>query len=375
MKSKGISLVLCMVMALSGFFTGGYVTADTAHASSGIVKTNKEMRGLWLAFCDFKNVGLYKKSEDQFRKNINKILKRAKKNKCNVVFFHVRAFDDAVWRTSSFNASEYIVGKSKAKKKASDAYKYDPLKIVCESADKYDLELHAWMNPYRITHSKYYNPKYKASRSRVLKVIRELSRYDIDGIHFDDYFYHSQGGYVKSRAGKAKRVSAKPKYKRKQVNKLVKAAYKLCHKKKLTFGISPQGNYDNDMADGADVKTWLSKTGYVDYLVPQIYWTDNWGSGGKTKMFTSRLNQFSKLNKQPDKIRMYIGLALYRCGYYQSDDRGWNKRNTNMKIQVKKIRKSKYRARGVNGFILFEAENLYQDRCAKELANLKTILQ
>ena len=46
MKSKGISLVLCMVMALSGFFTGGYVTADTAHASSGIVKTNKEMRGL-----------------------------------------------------------------------------------------------------------------------------------------------------------------------------------------------------------------------------------------------------------------------------------------------------------------------------------------
>jgi hypothetical protein len=72
---------------------------------------------------------------------------------------------------------------------------------------------------------------------------------------------------------------------------------------------------------------------------------------------------------------MYIGLALYRCGYYQSDDRGWNKRNTNMKIQVKKIRKSKYRARGVNGFILFEAENLYQDRCAKELANLKTILQ
>ena len=58
MKSKGISLVLCMVMALSGFFTGGYVTADTAHASSGIVKTNKEMRGLWLAFGDFKNVGL-----------------------------------------------------------------------------------------------------------------------------------------------------------------------------------------------------------------------------------------------------------------------------------------------------------------------------
>ena len=142
----------------------------------------------------------------------------------------------------------------------------------------------------------------------------------------------------------------------------------------MVFGISPQGNYENDMKDGADVKKWLGKTGDVDYVAPQIYWTDNWGSSGKVKMFTNRLNQFIKLNKVPSKIKLYIGLALYRCGYKQSDDKGWGKRNTNMKNQVKKIRKSKYVKKGVHGFILFEAENLYQKRCKSELANLKSIL-
>ena len=149
----------------------------------------------------------------------------------------------------------------------------------------------------------------------------------------------------------------------------------MSHKKGLVFGISPQGNYENDMNDGADVKKWLSKTGYVDYVAPQIYWTDNWGSSGSVKMFTSRLNQFTRLNKKPSKIKLYIGLALYRCGFSQSDDKGWGRSNANMKKQVKKIRKSKYVKKGVRGFILFEAENLYQKRCKKELANLRKILK
>lgn len=395
MKKKGISLLLTAVMLVTGVFAGGSIALDNASAKAAaktaaapassadkaagenvsIVKTNKELRGLWLAFCDFKSVGLYKKSKSAFKKNSNKIMKAAKKNKCNAVFLHVRAFDDAIWKSKTFDASVFLVGSKRGAKKANVAYTYDPMKILCDSAKKYGLEVHAWMNPYRITYTKFFNPKYKSSINRVLKAVKEVSKYDIKGIHFDDYFYHSAGGYVKKVSNKAKGATNSPKERRKNVNKLVKKVYKLSHKKNLVFGISPQGNYENDMHDGADVKKWLSKTGYVDYVAPQIYWTDKWGSGGNVKMFTGRLNQFTKLNKHPSKIKLYIGLALYRCGYSQSDDKGWGKSNTNMKRQVKKIRKSKYVKKGVHGFILFEAENLYQKRCKKELANLRKILK
>lgn len=373
-KKKLVSLAVCLVMIFTGIFAAGQITIENAKAGSEIIEENKEMHGLWLAFCDFKNLGLYKKNKNTFTKNAKKIMRKAKNYKCNAIFLHVRAFDDAIWKTSSFRASAYLVGSSKARKSAKAAYSYDPMKILCEQADRYDLEVHAWMNPYRITYNKFYNPKYKSSMDRVLKAVKEVSKYDIDGIHFDDYFYHTQGGYVKNRSDSPRSATSISSIKRKNVNKLVKKVYKLSHQKNLAFGISPQGNYENDMHDGADVKTWLKKTGYIDYLCPQIYWTDNWGSSGKVKMFTNRLNQFTKLNKKPKKIRIYVGLALYRCGYSQSDDKGWGKSRSNMKKQVTKIRKAKYRKKGVNGFILFEADNLYMDRCHKELNNLKSIL-
>ena len=394
MKKKGLSLLLTAVMLVTGVFAGGSLVMDKAAAKTAaattdaaapantsaagktsIVKTNKELRGLWLAFCDFKSVGLYKKSKSAFKRNSDRIMKAAKKNKCNAIFLHVRAFDDAIWKSKTFDASVFLVGSKRGAKRANVAYTYDPMKILCTSAKKYGLEVHAWMNPYRITYTKFFNPKYKSSRNRVLTAVKEVSKYDIQGIHFDDYFYHSAGGYLKHVYNTAKAATKSSKTKRTYVNRLVKQVYKLSHKKGLVFGISPQGNYENDMNDGADVKKWLSKTGYVDYVAPQIYWTDNWGSSGSVKMFTSRLNQFTRLNKKPSKIKLYIGLALYRCGFSQSDDKGWGRSNANMKKQVKKIRKSKYVKKGVRGFILFEAENLYQKRCKKELANLRKILK
>ena len=122
------------------------------------------------------------------------------------------------------------------------------------------------------------------------------------------------------------------------------------------------------MASGADVKTWLSKSGYIDYLAPQIYWTDNWGYSGTTKMYTTRLNLFNSLNKR--KIPIYVGLALYRTGKSFRDDRGWSKRSTNLRGQVKKLRKA-----GNKGFILYAGSDLYRSGAKKELSNLKKYLK
>ncbi len=380
MKKKLLALVMCAAVAV--MFSVVPQTSEDAIAAdnvenrnikNSIVKKNKELRGLWLAFYDYKSVGLYNKSKSTFTKNADKVMKKAKATKCNAIFLHVRAFDDAIWKSKTFKASSDII-KNNSNKVANKAYKYDRLSILCAKAKKYGLEVHAWMNPYRITYTKFYNPAFKSSRDRVLKAINEISKYDVDGIHFDDYFYHSKGRYVKNKGDYGKRLSVSSKTKRKNVNKLVKEAYKLCHKKGMIFGISPQGNYENDMRDGADVKTWLSKTGYVDYVCPQIYWTDNWGSRGKTKMFTQRLNKFANLNKQPKKIKLYVGLALYRTGYSQSDDKGWGWRNTNLKTQLKKLRGSKYEKKGVRGYILFETESLYKSRCQKEIKNFKSAI-
>ena len=380
MKKKLLALVMCAAVAVVFSVvpqTSEYAIAATnvknRSINNSIVKKNKELRGLWLAFYDYKSVGLYNKSKSTFTKNADKVMKKAKATKCNAIFVHVRAFDDAIWKSKTFKASSDIIKKNSGKI-ANKAYAYDRLSILCAKARKYGLEVHAWMNPYRITYSKFYNPALKSSRDRVLKAIKELSKYDIAGIHFDDYFYHSKGRYVKNKSDYGKKLSVSAANKRKNVNKLVKEAYKLCHQKGLIFGISPQGNYENDMKDGADVKTWFSKTGYVDYVCPQIYWTDNWGSRGKTKMFTQRLNKFANLNKQPKKIKMYVGLALYRTGYKQSDDKGWGKRNTNLKNQLKKLRGASYKKKGVRGYILFETESLYKSRCQKEIKNLKSAI-
>ena len=71
---------------------------------------------------------------------------------------------------------------------------YDPLAILVESAHKYGLKFHAWMNPYRITQKKIYDPAKKSTTSRIMLAVREvIDNYPVDGIHFDDYFYPGSG--------------------------------------------------------------------------------------------------------------------------------------------------------------------------------------
>ena len=360
-----------MALAVTGAAFWGGVSVSDAQASAtkkSVVNSNKELRGLWVGYCDFQALGLTNKSKKTFTANTRKLMKRAKKNGCNVIFFHVRAFDDASWKSKTFPASKYIKTNAKRSKSAYSTYTYDPLQIMITEAHAQGLELHAWINPYRITQATYLDPKKLSSRNRVLRAIKEVQKYDVDGIHFDDYFYHGKK-YVKT-SNRSKRYSVRisAKKKRAYVNKLVKAAYRQTHKKKnMVFGISPQGNYENDMNDGADVKTWMKKTGYIDYIIPQIYWTDNWGARGNVKMFTNRLNTFTKLKKNSAKL--YIGLALYRTGYKASDDKGWAKRSTNIRNQVKLLRK-----KGAKGYSLYTAPNLTEKHASKELKNLRKYL-
>ena len=314
----------------------------------------EELRGVWVAFYEYKKAGLKDKSEKVFRKNADKLFQKIKSNGCNAVFFHVRAFDDAIWLSDNFKFSSYM-GKKKPN--------YDPLAILVESAHRYGIQFHAWMNPYRITQKKIYDPSKKDTTSRILLAVREvIDNYPVDGIHFDDYFYPGKG-----HKQYKKYASLSNKQKKTNVNNMVKKVYISIKEQnpKLLFGISPAGNVEYSESLGADVKTWMKAPGYLDYIVPQIYWSNSYRTGTKTvRMFDNRFAKWKQLNK--GNIPMYIGLALYRGGMRDASDRGWRKSKKVIASQISKIRRSQK----TNGYILFSYESLYKKTCRYEVNNM-----
>ncbi len=356
-----IKKTLTIVLVLTTVITGVMSTSFVSVAAS----PSDDMRGIWLSYNDYAKLGMSNVDEETYIKKVDAFLETASEYDFNAVFLHVRSHDDAFWKSETFPASSYLKPGATRDVCSDEVYSYDPLALFIQEASSYDIEVHAWMNPYRISLTEYLDPGKAANQKRVKTAVKEILEYDIAGIHFDDYFYHSQGGYLKNY--KSKKLYARditPEVKRANVNKLVKSVYNLCHKKDVVFGISPQGNYDNDMNSGADVKTWLSEDGYVDYVVPQIYWTNDYGAQGGVAMFTERLTQFNDLHTN-DNVRMYAGLALYRCGIDFTYDHGWVKSNKNMKKQISEAKKA-----GWNGYIMFTAANLYNKESAKERDNM-----
>lgn len=140
-------------------------------------------RGVWVSCFEYADLGLNDKSESVFRKNANLLFSRIKANGCNTVYFHVRSYDDAIYPSS-------VVGWSTRISKKGKALPYDPLKILIDSAHRYGLSFHAWMNPYRVTQKKVLNPASDKTNERIVAQVKEIvNKYKVDGIHFDDYFY------------------------------------------------------------------------------------------------------------------------------------------------------------------------------------------
>lgn len=314
-----------------------------------------EVRAVWVSFYEYKGAGLKNKSESVFRQNADKMFRNIRDNGCNTVYFHVRAFDDAIWPSENFGFSTYMGNEPE----------YDPLAILVETSHKYGISFHAWMNPYRITQKKVYDPSMPSTNSRILLAVREvIDNYPVDGIHFDDYFYPSKG-----HKQYAKYASLSKKIKMVYTNAMVQSVYQMVKEKSpaLQFGISPAGNVEYCESIGADVKTWMSAPGYVDYIVPQIYWSNSYKLGGKmTKLFDQRMSQWKRLNTA--NIKMYIGLGLYRGGMKDSLDRGWRKSSKVVASQISKTRRSAK----VSGYSLFSYESLYKSSCRKEVKNMLT---
>ncbi|PUZ26620.1 Uncharacterized lipoprotein YddW, UPF0748 family [Chitinophaga costaii] len=284
----------------------------------GQVSPKRELRAVWIAtvanidWPSSKNLSSYQQQQEFIR-----LLDQFKSNGFNAVVVQIRPAADAFYASQLEPWSEYLTG---VQGMAPNPY-YDPLSFMIEETHKRGMEFHAWFNPYRaamnatgnvspthitrlhpswfITYDgrKYFDPGIPETRVYVMQVISDVvKRYDIDAVHFDDYFYPYPvpGRDFNDNASYRQFGHGQPRdeWRRANIDSLitrVSASIKAI-KPYVKFGISPFGvwrNHDRDF-DGsfthggqtnyddlyADVLLWLKK-GWIDYVAPQLYWEFN----------------------------------------------------------------------------------------------------
>lgn len=305
---------------LGAYFVIWAIPAVASYVPSAIAppKLDREIRAVWVATVaniDWPSTNTL--TVGQQKAELLTILDRAREIKLNTVIFQVRPGCDALYASSLEPWSEYLTG---AMGKAPEPF-YDPLTFAIEEAHKRGLELHAWFNPYRARHERAVSPlsanhisrthpelvrqygKYlwldpgeKAVQDYSLKVVMDVvRRYDIDGVHFDDYFYpyaeqDRSGEDIDfpdavswQRYGAAGKLSRED-WRRENVSSFIHRVYQEIKTTKpwVKFGLSPFGiwrphnppsiqGYDAYAKLFADSRKWLLN-GWLDYFAPQLYW-------------------------------------------------------------------------------------------------------
>ncbi|MFT3948889.1 MAG: family 10 glycosylhydrolase [Agriterribacter sp.] len=308
-----------------------------------------EFRAAWIATVnniDWPSRGNYN-SEGQ-KVEFVRLLDMLQSLGMNAVIMQIRPAADAFYPSPYEPWSEWLTGRQG---KAPYPY-YDPLQFMIEETHKRGMEFHAWCNPYRAefligkssvspTHitkvhpqwflayggKRYFDPGNKEAQEHVVKVIRDIvNRYDVDAIHFDDYFYPYRIAGKEFPDDKTYALYAngldKAAWRRSNVDSVIAKLNRAIKEEKpyCRFGISPFGVWRNKSLDSlgsdtkagqtnyddlyADILLWL-KEGYIDYVVPQLYWEH----GHKAAPYEILVDWWSRnsYNKH-----CYIGLGVYK---------------------------------------------------------------
>lgn len=322
---KRIRKIITLLLMMCMITTVAYVPVSAAPAG--------EVHGVWITFMDMQKM-LQGKTQDQFDALFTGACDKALAHTCTDLLVHVRSHNDAIYPSAIYPwSTRMLLGADPG---------FDPLADMVSIAHSKGLKIHAWINPYGYRNGVYENPQYVTQDNIVNGVAEIVNNYAVDGVHFDDYFPPVGAGVN---------------------NQMIQRVYQTAHAAGKVFGISPQGNVENNIAMGADVRTWLSVPGYIDYLTPQIYWSDNYSAAGNVTMFTNRLNQWTAMNTAG--IPMYVGLGAYRGGSTLTSDRGWAMRSDNLLTQANAAA-----AKGWRGYFIYSYDSLNSPVCQAELQNL-----
>ena len=327
------------------------LTLVTPAFAAGTPSASGEMRGVWVSSVynlDYPSSPTT--DPDKLKAEADEILDNCVKWGLNAVFLQVRPSGDALYKSDLFPWSKYLTGSVGTAPQDG----FDPLEYWVEAAHKRGLELHAWINPYRITRSKdtewnslpsthpakmnpdwvvkysdgnyYFDPGIPEVRDLVTRgAVEIVQNYDVDGLHMDDYFYPGtdfNDAAIYQKYGSS--FSNIADFRRDSVNQLVAQLDTAVHNidPDIQFGISPSGIWANKSTDPrgsdtngsehyvssyADSLYWI-ENGLVDYIIPQIYWE----IGHKLADFATLADWWNDAVAGSD-VHLYIGMGAYRC--------------------------------------------------------------
>ncbi len=287
-----------------------FITVFIAQANAQIDHPKREFRAAWIAsVINLDWPSSPNLSTDQQKKELIDILDGLQRTGINVAIFQVRSECDAMYASTLEPWSYWLTGQQG---KAPNPF-YDPLEFAVEETHKRGMEIHAWFNPYRSVRSvgnypnaanhvsiqhpdwilrfgnlKILDPGNPYVRDFVTEVIMDVvKRYDVDGVHFDDYFYPYEGITTEDNitfANYSRDFTNKANWRRDNVNIFVKQVYDSIQaiKPYVKFGISPFGIWKSGVPSGivgldaysvlyADAIAWLQQQS-IDYITPQLYW-------------------------------------------------------------------------------------------------------
>lgn len=425
------AMVLSVVMMLGATaWTGGIETYAASVVSRGVTRTGSpagdnvsgagsstsagsasgadsgELRGVWFSYLDWQNMPT---DEAGFKAAADQVMSDIQKKGMNAIFCHVHSHSDAYYPSSVLPTSKFLPGNGR----------FDALQYMIDSAHRHGLRFHAWFNPYRVTGYQmkwsdvpagsivkqwyasgnrnvllfdgnyYLNPAQPAVRDLVVSSIREvLTKYAIDGVQFDDYFYPDLGKNAATNfdypeyqlySGNASITE----WRKANVSALIAAVYQAVHavRPAAVFGVSPVAQLKylrSEKSYFVDINTWMSHTGYIDYVLPQIYFDfeQKTGSGvASDAAYATCLNSWLQLRqKTGGKVKLYVGLALYKCGTSAWDGNAkpeWLRRSDILLREVQLARQSGQ----VSGFGIYAYQNFDDAAAQAELANLRTVFQ
>lgn len=295
------------------------------------------VKGIWISYLEYMTL-MQGKSESQFRKNIGDAFDNCVDLGLNTVYVHARSHGDAYYESELFPWSKYASGK------INTSPGYDPFEIIIEEAHDRGLSVQAWINPLRMCGASdiknygdftvydwysdrdtngeyivevggyyYLNPAYDEVIEFVALGAAEIvAKYDVDGLHIDDYFYPTADVSFDEKAYLDSNYSSLPQFRYDNCSELVESLYDAVKAANPTalFSVSCQGSIENNYAHVfADVKRWCTEAGFVDYMVPQIYY----GFNNSTQPYVKCLERWDELATEGG-IPLVVGLSVYKIG-------------------------------------------------------------
>ena len=357
-----------------------------------------EQRGIFISYIEL-NKYVKDKSVVEGKENIDQMITNIKNLGFNLVILQIRSFSDAIYQSSIFPWSSTVSVRE-------DVYPgYDVLDYFIDKCSENNILIYGWINPYRVRTSNdtsgissgnpaykylnsrhiiidngiYYNPSSSEAVNLIVGGVEEVvSKYKVDGILFDDYFYpNTDCDYVEYQEYLTKNdYISFDDYHLMIINNMIERVHEVCSKYNVLFGVSPDANIENNYTKlFADIKTWLSSDKYVDFIMPQVYY----GFFNETKPFKKVIDEWESMITNDD-ISLMVALAFYKNGvedkWAKSGSLEWVNNSNIIMREIILSRNLNY----YEGFSLFRYDyifnsSLHSKNTFLEIENMKKVLK